>query len=295
MRSFNKQNIFYLFLVILFLLTSCSKSAAVGKPAEKTADPPVEVDEPDLADAITRLSAVKTEDLFEDSLQKILQKAEIPTDLSRKIVSAAGESPSFILDLLACMEGDTYLRMLVDKQHALPKGYAPDDLLALKGGAYQISRNDLALRREAAEALEEMAAAAKADGVTLVASSTYRSYDYQVTVYNRVVNEIGQEAADRESARPGRSQHQTGFVVDFGSIDDTFAETKAGRWMLRNAGRFGWSLSFPDGYEAVTGYRWESWHYRYVGRSLADFIDTYFGGIQQFALRFIYEWENAEN
>jgi D-alanyl-D-alanine carboxypeptidase len=106
---------------------------------------------------------------------------------------------------------------------------------------------------------------------------------------------MGQEEADRESARPGHSQHQTGLVVDFGSIDDSFAETRAGRWIAANASRFGWSVSFPQGYEAVTGYRWESWHYRYVGRDLTAFIDAYFGGIQQYALQFIYEWEQVEN
>jgi D-alanyl-D-alanine carboxypeptidase len=138
-----------------------------------------------------------------------------------------------------------------------------------------------------------MAAAARRDGITLVVSSAYRSYDYQVGVYNRIVREMGQEAADRESARPGHSQHQTGLAADFGSIDDSFALTAAGRWMAANAPRFGWSLSFPDGYESVTGYRWESWHFRYVGKDLATLIDRYFNGIQQYALRFLYEYEQA--
>jgi D-alanyl-D-alanine carboxypeptidase len=138
-----------------------------------------------------------------------------------------------------------------------------------------------------------MAAAAKAEGVSLIASSAYRSYDYQVEVYSRNVRESGQETADRESARPGYSQHQTGLALDFGSIDDSFAQTRAGRWIKANGSRFGWSLSFPDGCEAITGYRWESWHYRYVGRELSFFIDAYFGGIQQYALRFIHEWELA--
>jgi D-alanyl-D-alanine carboxypeptidase len=232
-----------------------------------------------------------TEVILNDQIGHILKKAEIPPETARRVQEAALEGPSFILDLLMVLEGDPSLRVLVDKEHPLPPGYEPTDLVELAEGSCRVNRPGLLLRRAAADALEEMAAAARAGGVTLTASSTYRSYAYQDEVYNRNIRESGQETADRESARPGRSQHQTGLAVDFGSIDDSFAETSAGRWILANASRFGWSLSFPDGYEAVTGYRWESWHYRYVGRELCSFIDTYFDGIQQYALRFIAEWE----
>jgi D-alanyl-D-alanine carboxypeptidase len=147
------------------------------------------------------------------------------------------------------------------------------------------------LRRVAADALEEMAAAAGADGAVLTVASAYRSYTYQVSLYNRYVEEMGREAADRESARPGHSQHQLGLIVDFGPVDNAFAETEAGLWVAANASRFGWSISYPNGYEPLTGYSWESWHYRYVGRDLAAFIDNYFNGIQQYALRFLHEWD----
>ena len=230
---------------------------------------------------------------FSDLLSTVIRNAELPAELGQKIRTAAAESPGFILDLLICLEGDRHLREIVDKQHPLPQGYVPADLVELKDASYRVNRAGLMLRSAAAVSLEEMAAAARSDGVTLLASSAYRSYEYQIEVYNRIVREMGQEAADRESARPGFSQHQTGLVVDFGSIDNSFAKTKAGQWMAANASRFGWSLSFPDGYEAITGYRWESWHYRYVGRDLAAFIDTYFDGIQQYALRFIHEWERV--
>jgi D-alanyl-D-alanine carboxypeptidase len=116
-----------------------------------------------------------------------------------------------------------------------------------------------------------------------------------VQVYERNVKEMGQQAADRESARPGHSQHQLGLVIDFGSITDAFARTPEGIWLSVNASRFGWSLSYPEGYEDVTGYRWESWHYRYVGRELAEFIDNYFNGIQQYALRFIHEFTHLSS
>jgi D-alanyl-D-alanine carboxypeptidase len=230
---------------------------------------------------------------FDRFLSGLLDDAGIPPDLARRIeADAAG--PAFILDLLSCLNGDPFLWILVDKTHSLPDGYAPEDLVNLSSGSYRVNRSGHRLRQAAADSLEEMAAAAQAEGITLIASSAYRSYEYQVEVYARTVAEMGQEAADRESAKPGYSQHQLGLVVDFGaedgSIGDHFAQTQAGRWVAANAGRFGWSLSFPQGMEALTGYRWESWHYRYVGRDLAAFIDAYFGGVQQYALQFIHEW-----
>ncbi len=214
----------------------------------------------------------------------------LPEELAESIRKAASEDPEF-LSLIARIEtGDSFLYRLVDKDHALPDGYEPEDLVDLTASSYGLGRSGLSLRTSAEASLAEMAKAARTDGVNLVVSSSYRSFDYQTKVYARVVAELGQEAADRESARPGRSQHQLGLVVDFGSIDDSFAETEASRWLLANAGKFGWSLSFPQGYEGVTGYRWESWHYRYVGRDLVSFIDTYFGGIQQYALLFLNEY-----
>jgi D-alanyl-D-alanine carboxypeptidase len=283
-------------------LCSCFRPApppAVIQPGAENdgAVPAGEAELPDLAETIARLTQGMAEDEadFAGLMSLVCRDAEIPDDMARRIVEAAAGSPAFILDLLICLEGDPYLRALVDKQHSLPEGYAPSDLVKLESASYRVSRADLFLRRAAAAALDEMAAAARLEGSTLLASSAYRSYQYQIEVYNRNVREMGQEAADRESARPGYSQHQTGLVVDFGSIDDSFAETAAGRWIAANASRFGWSLSFPKGHEALTGYRWESWHYRYVGKELAAFIDNYFGGIQQYALRFIHEWEARTN
>jgi D-alanyl-D-alanine carboxypeptidase len=269
----------------LFTAFSCAKQEASPQPSNND-----EIDQ--------FLAERNTEVVFNEFLNRILSAAEIPEDMAVKITNAAMEGPSFILDLLTCVSGDPFLYALVDKGRSLPAGYAPDDLAALPGSeggdSYRISRNGLLLRNAAAEALEEMAAAAKAEGIILTVGSTYRSYDYQVEVYNRIVAELGQEAADRESARPGHSQHQPGLAVDFAPIDDSFAATPEGKWVLANAGRFGWSISFPDAYESVTGYRWESWHYRYVGRDLVSFTGAYFGGIQQYALRFLYEWQQAE-
>ncbi|MDR1318433.1 MAG: M15 family metallopeptidase [Treponema sp.] len=308
MRNFWKT-VFPVVLVLIFP-AACSKSAsrsapdAGGTPGARTepvspAEPDAAGELPELDEAIVRLSfsgsAAGEGGQDANLFTAVFEGANLPPELVIKLEAEAAGSPAFVLDLLGCLEGDPFLRKLVDKSHALPAGYEPEDLVELKsGGSYRINRGGMLLRQAAADSLEEMAVAAGSQGVSLLVSSAYRSYDYQVEVYNRIVNEMGQAAADRESARPGRSQHQTGLAADFGSIDDSFAETDAGRWMAANAGRFGWSLSFPDGYEDVTGYRWESWHYRYAGRELAAFIENYFGGIQQYALQFIHAWEDGE-
>jgi D-alanyl-D-alanine carboxypeptidase len=227
---------------------------------------------------------------FSSVLSTVLENSNLPQHISIKILENIAGNPAFILDLFSILQEDPYLWVLVDKKHSLAENYEPDDLIELTNSTYLVNRNGLFLRKTAVESLEEMAAAARKEGITLVASSAYRSYSYQVQVYERNVAQMGKEAADRESARAGHSQHQLGLVIDFGSITDAFAKTPQGIWLAANASRFGWSLSFPDGYEEITGYRWESWHYRYVGKELAEFIDNYFDGIQQYALRFIHEW-----
>ena len=297
-----------LFLLIFVLFFSCTKSGDKGSnskgdnlPEQKNTDNSSEkntsTDLPDLADTIARLSrdtvgVVSDREAFVDGFWRwIFGEAGIPERLARKVAASALESPSFIMELLVVLQQDPFTYYLVDKQHALPDGYEPGDLVSLKAGAYRLGREGLTLRKIAAEALGELATAAAADGIVFTVGSAYRSAAYQAQVYEREVNTYGQEVADRESARPGKSQHQLGLTLDFAPIDDSFAKTPASQWLLKNASRNGWSLSFPDGYEEVTGYRWESWHYRYVGKDLAAFIDSYFEGIQQYALQFIHAWQ----
>jgi len=199
------------------------------------------------------------------------------------------ENDPLTIDLLQILNGDPYLWLLVDKTHPIDD-YEPQDLVVLKSANYGNTAG-IQLRAIAAAALEEMAVAAGKDGLKLTVSSAYRSRSYQTNLYARYVKTMGQEATDRVSARPGYSQHQLGLIVDFYPVDNVFAKSAEGIWVKANASKFGWSISYPDGYESLTGYSWESWHYRYVGRELAEFIDKYFDGIQQNALVFIHEWE----
>lgn len=207
-----------------------------------------------------------------------------------------GDSQEFLADLQQVLAEDAdNLLTLVDKQHYLAADFVPADIVALKANDfYLLNRNDLSLRVPVEKSLREMGSAAKADGINLVVSSTYRSYDYQKNLYERNVRQLGKEVADRESAPPGASQHQLGVAVDFGSITDDFAQTKQGRWLASNAGKYGWSLSFPDGYEDVTGYRWECWHYRYIGVTAVEFQKKWFSDVQQFMLEFIHAWKTVQ-
>ena len=232
------------------------------------------------------------EAFVEDFWRWTFGEAGIPESLALRVSDLALESPAFLMELIILLQQDPYTYFLVDKQRPLPFDYEPSDLVPLRAGSYRLGRDGLFLRRIAAEALQEMAAAAAQEGIVFTIGSAYRSAEYQAEVNARLVRQLGQAAADQVSARPGHSQHQLGLVVDFSPIEDSFADTPASRWLVQNASRFGWSLSYPNGYEHITGYVWESWHYRYVGQDLAAFIADYFDGIQQYALQFIHAWQD---
>lgn len=124
----------------------------------------------------------------------------------------------------------------------------------------------------AKEALQGMFAAGKEAGFTYEAFSGFRSYEYQSSLYNRYVARDGKEKADRYSARPGYSEHQTGLAFDIGEagrkdlwLTEAFGETEAGKWLMNNAHKYGFILRYPKEKEHITGFMYESWHYRYVG------------------------------
>ena len=123
-------------------------------------------------------------------------------------------------------------------------------------------------------------------------SSAYGDYKYQVGLYNYYVSKYGKEETDTFSAPPGASQHQLGTVVDFNDVENTFAGTPEERWLTENAWKYGFSLSFPKGYEDVTGYSWESWHFRYVTVKGAILQKKYFSNIQHYMLLFLDAYSN---
>lgn len=163
--------------------------------------------------------------------------------------------------------------VVVNKQRQLsPKEYAPP---SLRLPDMKVESEEMKVNDEAATALERLAAEAAKAGVDLLVVSAYRPFAQQVIIYNSEVRGFGQEQADRESARPGHSEHQTGWAADLGAasgkcrIEACFADTKEGKWLAANAYKFGFIIRYTEGKEAVTGFQYEPWHIRYVGTELA--------------------------
>lgn len=177
--------------------------------------------------------------------------------------------------------------ILVDKNHVLDADFEPADLvdLALYPGISR-SRDGLYLERAAAEALAELSDAARKEGVTLLVSSAYRTYDYQKRLFDSEVKRVGEKKATSSLASPGTSQHQIGTAVDFGDITNSFADTRAGKWMEKNGGDFGWSLSYPK--DLPSEYMWESWHWRWLGVDAVRLQNEFFGGSQHSMLLYLH-------
>lgn len=193
----------------------------------------------------------------------------------------------FLAAVYRTIKADAAPLILVDKEHALEPTYKPEELVSLSGFPdLVIAKKGLELEEKAAEELVRLSNAAAADGISLVISSAYRSYEYQRKLFRRYADRDGEEAASRYSARAGTSQHQLGTTVDFGDISNKFADSEQGLWMEENAGRFGWSLSYPRGMEDITGYNWESWHWRWIGTDAVILQNDYFDGSQQQMLEY---------
>ena len=162
--------------------------------------------------------------------------------------------------------------LLVNKYNYLTEDYVPSNLENI---STTYARSGMQLVKEAKEAFETLSENAKKEGMNVIAMSSYRSYDYQVNLYNNYVAQDGKEAADKYSARPGYSEHQTGLAVDVYNLDlpyTSFEETEEFTWMQENAYKYGFILRFLKDKVDITGYQYESWHYRYVGKKVAKEI-----------------------
>ena len=165
---------------------------------------------------------------------------------------------------------------IANKHSALPTSYEPTDLTVLNVPLRLSSKEmQMQIRKVAASDLTQLFTDAKSAGLQLQFGSGYRSAAYQKVLYDGYVQSMGKTEADRSSARPGHSEHQTGLALDFTRIDSKchleacFADTAEGIWLAANAYKYGFILRYTSDKEQVTGYMFEPWHYRYVGKDLA--------------------------
>jgi LAS superfamily LD-carboxypeptidase LdcB len=159
--------------------------------------------------------------------------------------------------------------VLVNKYFALDKDYAPKNLISIA------PYGNVKLVDIAAEAFKELCRTAENDGYTIIGISGYRSYQTQYNLYNRYLQKDPQWLVDTYSARAGHSEHQTGLAIDVSSNNSdilTFESSSSFKWMKTNAHRFGYILRYQKGKEDITGYKYEPWHYRYVGEEIASML-----------------------
>lgn len=162
------------------------------------------------------------------------------------------------------------LLVLVNKYHQLPAGFSQYHLVDMHGAYYIHDGKQYQMAGAAYGRFVQMAEAARLAGLSIRAVSAYRSEGYQAGLYNANVRRTGAASADRYSARPGFSEHQTGLAVDINSTSGSFENTDEFRWLQDHAHEFGYIMRYPRGKEWVTGYAYEPWHYRYVGTGAAQ-------------------------
>lgn len=169
--------------------------------------------------------------------------------------------------------------VLVNKQNKLPDDYQPVDLVDAEiPFIFKEDSPKRKMREEAAAAIEKLFAAAEQEGVELLGVSAYRSSATQEALFNYYVDRDGYKAAATYSALPRTSEHETGLAIDVTggngkcAAEDCFGGTPEAKWLEKNAARYGFIIRYPKGKEAITGYQYEPWHLRYVGKPIAKQI-----------------------
>lgn len=172
---------------------------------------------------------------------------------------------------------DEYL-ILVNKTHTLDKDYVPADLVEAEPFLSDRAAELKSMRPKAAEAFKELTDAAAKEGYTIKGTSGYRSYAYQKMLRNYYLTSKGEEWTEKYSAKAGASEHQTGLAADVScaslnyQLQTSFGETAEGKWLASHAHEYGFIIRYQEGKEDITGYAYEPWHIRYVGKDAAKVI-----------------------
>ena len=162
--------------------------------------------------------------------------------------------------------------VIANKHYFLGEGFVPAGLVAISADC---STGSQLMAQEAASSFEKMCRDAKLAGMNIRAMSAYRSADTQRALYNNYAAASGVASADTYSARPGFSEHQTGYATDIDDDDSSYTQFKSTKeyvWMKQNAHKYGFIQRYQAGKEYITGYVCEEWHWRYVGADVAGEI-----------------------
>ena len=208
-------------------------------------------------DVVTGKKVGKTTITVSSKEDGISKEIDITINKKKKEVKKEEKKEEVINKEIMEKDGITYIDgiMIVNKTYSLPSTYNPGGLVD-----------------EFMDAFNEMQADASEDGISLFVASGFRSYEYQKDLYNSYVERDGKEAADTYSARPGYSEHQTGLAADINAADSSFEDTPEAIWLDKNCYKYGFVVRFPKGKEKYTGYTYEPWHLRYVGKRIAKEI-----------------------
>lgn len=194
-------------------------------------------------------------------------------------VISSDDQPKIAEPLIEVDTNPESITVLVNQEYLLPAEYIPADLVKpAVAFSYYGTYEKSYMRKIAAAALEELFAAAEQKGYRLKAVSAYRSYLRQKQIYDRNVATHGKKKADLVSAMPGSSEHQTGLTVDVScsrigcALEETFGETEEGKWLAAHCHKYGFIIRYPQDKTDITGYSYEPWHIRYVGKNLAKYL-----------------------
>lgn len=252
-----------LLLLILTVFTACFGSSTEEETTEETTEEVTTEEKP--TDAANPIPSQQEDETAKAPATEV-PVTEAPTTKADPVTQApATEAPTEAVTYpsgpqiigvsskgydIVQEDGFTYVNgiLIANKTYSLPSDYYPGGLL-----------------NNCSAAFREMQAAAAEEGLDIYISSGFRSYSTQASIYNRYCSYDGQAAADRYSARPGHSEHQTGLAIDLNTIEYSFAYTAEGKWVAENCWKYGFILRYPENKEAQTGYRYEPWHIRYIG------------------------------
>jgi zinc D-Ala-D-Ala carboxypeptidase len=233
-------------------------------------------------------TGINLTDMFTDNDAKIMNSftKNLPKNISDSIKAA--NPKTFIGYFNLCRNQDDLL-ILVNKTNLLSPNYVPSDIVTLSPKDIPSNKQTFQLRKIVLPELNNMISDAKKDGIMLSIVSAYRSYNTQKSVYNDWKAKLGEKEAARVSAVAGASQHQLGTAIDFNSLNESFENTKEAKWLLENAYKYGFVISFPKNQENITGYKFEPWHYRYIGKDAAFMVYNYFDNSLEIFLNWFWQ------